>query len=528
MTALRFRRASLAWVAVAFSTRLAAAQTSEPGSVPPAVAPVATPAAGAAPAAAPPAAVVTVAPSVPQAVVVPAPVAAPTALLPAQVPVAAMPAPRPDEVAALREEVRLLRGEVEAQRRGSHPAPPPVVPKGLGYEPVWPWMLPPEGLSVASYLQAQYETHQDSQDQLNSNGQPLNQDRFSIRRARVGLTGEWEYAALALQLDANTTNGPQVDLRKAEASLQYRPDRARPPMLMATLGLFDTPFGYELDESPHTRFFMERTTASRAWFPGEPDLGVRLAGALGFFRWTIAAQNGEPLGEASPYVEEDPNAAKDVIARFGFDSQPLTRWQLAGGVSALSGQGFNAGSQASGSSLQWRDLNSSTGVSLNELTGVPSQGATPSQNFSRWAVGADLRTNFKWALGVTKVYAEFVLAQNLDRGLYVANPIVTGQDQREFGFYVAALQDVTKWAVVGLRYDYYDPNSNLFDQRLGMLIPYSEAIKTLSPIVGLVLPDRARLLVQYDIVHNALARNAVGVPTNLPDNVLTLRFQVQL
>ncbi len=509
MFVLRFRRASLAWVAVVLSSRLAAAQTSEPTPPPPG-----PPAAGPDP--------VVVAP------VAAAPVVAPPPVVTAS-PASSAP-PRADDVAALREEVRLLRAEVES-RRDEHPAPPPapsVPPRPLGYESVWPWMLPPEGISTASYVQAQYETHQDSQDQLSANGTTLNQDRFSIRRARVGLTGEWEYAALALQLDANTTNGPQVDLRKAEASLQYRPDRAHPPLLMATLGLFDTPFGYELDESPHKRFFMERSTASRAFFPGEPDLGVRFAGALGFFRWTIAAQNGEPLGEASPYVEQDPNSGKDVIFRFGFDSTPLPRFQLAGGVSALGGEGFSPGNVASGSSVQFHDMNGNGAIDASELVPVNGQTATPSQNFNRWAVGADLRTNFKTLLGVTKIYGEFVLAQNLDRGLYVANPVTTGLDQRELGFYVAAVQEVTRWAVIGLRYDFYDPNSNVFDRRSGMLIPYSEAIKTVSPLVALVLPDRARLLLQYDIIHNAYARSAVGVPTSLADNVLTLRLQVEL
>jgi hypothetical protein len=238
--------------------------------------------------------------------------------------------------------------------------------------------------------------------------------------------------------------------------------------------------------------------------------------------------NGQPLGEASPYVEQDPNSGKDVVFRFGFDAQPVPRLQLAGGVSALGGEGFSPGTVASGGGAQWHDLNTDSSVTLNEFTAVAGQTATPSQNFNRWAVGADFRTSFKWALGVTKVYGEFVLAQNLDRAVYPANPVATGLDQRELGFYVAAIQEVTRWAVVGLRYDYYDPNSNLFDHRLGMLIPYSEAIKTLSPIVGLILPDRARLLLQYDILHNAYARNAVGVPTSLADNVLTLRLQVQL
>jgi hypothetical protein len=215
------------------------------------------------------------------------------------------------------------------------PAPASAHQQPLGYEPSWPWALPPEGLSGSAYLQSQYENHQDSQDQLAANGQPLNKNRFSIRRARATFIGESEYVATVVELDANTTNGPQVDLRKAEASLQYRPDRSRPPLVMATLGLFDIPFGYEVTEPSRTRYFMETTTAGTSLFPGQADLGIRLAGAAGFWRWTIAAMNGQPLGEASPYVLMDPIDAKDVVFRFGVDTQPTRDLRLLGDVSAL-------------------------------------------------------------------------------------------------------------------------------------------------------------------------------------------------
>jgi hypothetical protein len=423
------------------------------------------------------------------------------------------------------EQLRALRADVEA-RDAAKKEPPPPPPKPLGYEPVWPWIMPPEGVSGYGYGQGQWETHQDSQDQLSANGALLNKDRFSIRRARAALLGEWQYAAFALELDANTTNGPQVDLRKAEMSLQYRPDRSAPAMLMGTLGLFDAPFGYELDESPRIRFFMERTAASQALFPGEPDLGFRLAGALGFFRWTMAAMNGQPLN--SPYVYQDPSASKDVFFRFGVDTHPLPDLQVAGGLSAINGEGFHAGSTAAGSSLQWHDVNQDGAVQASELVGVASQAATPSQLFRHWAVGADLRMNYRSWLGVTKIYGEVVVAQNFDRALYIADPVATGLDTRELGFYAAAVQEVTKWGAIGLRYDFYDPNSNAFDKRGGSLIPFSEAIKTISPMAALLLPDRARLVVQYDAIKNAYARNTLGVPTTLADNVFTLRFQVQL
>jgi hypothetical protein len=96
------------------------------------------------------------------------------------------------------------------------------------------------------------------------------------------------------------------------------------------------------------------------------------------------------------------------------------------------------------------------------------------------------------------------------------------------GYFVGVTQELFDYGVVGFRYDYYDPNSDLFDNRQGRVIPYSEALTTYSPLVGLVLPGRARLLFQYDINRNKLARDSRGVPTNLQNNAAFVRLQVEL
>jgi hypothetical protein len=437
-----------------------------------------------------------------------------------------------DDLTELRGELRAVKAQVEENRASSPDKGAPVARPGthpIGYEAFWPWVLPPEGFTPGAYIQAQYESHEDSQDQLFQGGAPMNQDRFLVRRARVSVVGEWQYAAIALEIDANTTSGPQVDLRKAEASIQYRPDRSRPPIVMATLGQFDTPFGYELVESPRTRWFMERSTLSRAFWPGEPDLGIRLAGALGFFRWTIAPINGEPLGEKSPYTLQDPNTAKDIVFRFGVDSMPREDLHIAAGVSTTRGRGFHAGTDATKSTIRWVDLNEDGVVQPFELQAVPGQAATPSQNFDRWAAGLDLRIHYRSRLGITKMYAEFVLGANMDRALFVADPILNGfRDQRELGYCIGVTQEIGPYGVVGFRYDSYDPNLDASDKRGGSLIPYSQAITTYSPLVGVVLPDRARLLFQYDVVRDALARSNTGVPTDLKNNAWTVRLQVQL
>jgi hypothetical protein len=419
------------------------------------------------------------------------------------------------------------------------PPPPPtiaaVIPvaeeappeHALGWEPFRPWVVPPEGVSTSAYAQLQYESHQDSRGQLFQGGALQNKDRFVVRRARLVAAGEWQYTALVLELDANTVSGSQVDLKKAEGSLQYRPDRKRPALVIGTLGLFDTPFGYELVEIPRTRWFMEPSTAARALWPGGSDVGLRLAGAVGFFRWTLAALNGHPQGESSPYALQDPIATKDVVVRVGVDVAPLHDLHVAGGISSTRGKGFHPGTDVTKPSVQWSDTNRDGVLQLNEVMGVPGQAATPSRTFDRSALGADLRVQFRWRAGVTKAYGELFVAQNMDRGLFVADPTITHVDQRELGYYVGLVQEIGRLGAVGFRYDVYDPNSDAFDTRQARLLPYDQAITTYAPVVAVTLPAHARLSFEYDFVKNALGRDSRGVPASLAMSTWALRLQVQ-
>jgi hypothetical protein len=59
-------------------------------------------------------------------------------------------------------------------------------------------------------------------------------------------------------------------------------------------------------------------------------------------------------------------------------------------------------------------------------------------------------------------------------------------------------------------------------------VPTSLATRTLSPMVALRIEDCARLSFQYDFVHDYLAKDARGVPTDAKNNQLTLRLQVEL
>ena len=121
-----------------------------------------------------------------------------------------------------------------------------------------------------------------------------------------------------------------------------------------------------------------------------------------------------------------------------------------------------------------------------------------------------------------------VVASNMDRGLFVADPVATGFDVRELGYYAAFVQDVLAWGFVGFRVDVYNPNADLFENRAGQLLPASQSITTLSPLVGFRIGERARLSLQYDHILDNLARDATGVPTDLKNDLITARLQVDL
>jgi hypothetical protein len=401
------------------------------------------------------------------------------------------------------------------------PLPPTPTPQAAGQLP---------GYRVSGYLQTQLESHQDSEDQVRQGGLLLNQNRFLLRRGRLRVERTWEHAEMILELDANTINGPTVAARTAEASLFYRGSQAAadPPLIKATMGIFNVPLGRELTEGPKKRHFVERTFASRAFFTGEPDVGLRLSGGIDFFRYAVAAVNGEPIDERSGFALRDPNGSKDLVARFGLDAPLSDAVRVAGGASMLRGKGFHPGTPAGKNQLVWRDLNEDGLPQQNEISSAPGLAALPSENFDRWAVGVDAELSVTSSLGVTHVFGEIVAASNLDRGLFVADPVIASQDIRELGYHVGLVQEIAPYALLGLRFETYDPNADFLDKRQGKLLPSTQRIEVFSPMVGLQLPGRAKLIYQVDFIRDFLARDRLGVPIDMRNDQSTLRLQVEL
>ena len=382
------------------------------------------------------------------------------------------------------------------------------------------------GFGIWGFVQAQYSANQISEDQLDADGQSLNQDGFAVPRARVRLDHGWKYAFATIELEAGTVDAP-VRLRRAEASLLYRgavPDN-KTPLIVLTGGITDIPFAAELAESQRDRLFLERSLPSQAIFPSNADLGAKLWGAYEFLDYSVALINGEPLGHSG--WPRDPNAAKDVTGRVGAQAQLGDVGLLKGGVSFYVGKGFSPGTPATKDTLQWVDLNSNGVVDSGEIQGLTGSSAIESQNFNRFAAALDIGTTWVLPWGPLQAGGELFVASNLDRGLVPNDPITSGADSRQLGASAFLQQGITKWVLLGVRGSFYDPNSNIVEQREGDFHLKNQQFGELSPSLA-VLIDRARLTGQYDFVFDHLGRDSAGVPSNVANNRFTIRLQVDL
>jgi hypothetical protein len=469
---------------------------------------------------------------------------APPAAPSAATPVAGPPppgAPLPSPVDPLRE-LAELRARLEALEAKVTAEPKPTVAQAR--EPVLttstapttsfeasPWSrVYPRGLVLGGYVQGQYQQSQASQDQLDANGSTLNQNRFLVRRARLRVDSGWKYTSLTVEMDGNDENGLALGLRRAEASVLLRaPEADRAPLAVATVGLMSIPFGYELYEPNRTRLFLERTTGSRALFPGESDFGASVSGAIGFFRYGVGVFNGTPVPDSVPSaIGFDPTSEKELLARFGAETRPDRDLGVAGGLSFAKGTGFHAGTPATKATVQWQDTNANGVVDPGEIIGVPGQAATTSKTFSRWALGVDLELRANLPMGRGILYGEAYVGSNYDRGLFVADPVASGVNLREVGWYVAYVQEVLRYGLVGLRVDAYNPNGDATLQRAGSLLPLDQTITTWSPLIGVVLQDRARLVFEYDHILNNQGLTAQGVPAAIAEDLWALRLQVEM
>lgn len=433
------------------------------------------------------------------------------------------------ELARQGEQLRLLEEELTAQREALHntrklaerlsaveqraaATPSPT-------EPVLRW---------TGYVQVDWVVHnQLSHNEVDHSGNsPLNQDRFTLRRGRLRAEAQHHWYGAALEVDANTTNGAQLRPVNAEVNVHWPEQLAEGGFrIRASAGLVRIPFGFELQESNTQRPFLERSQMLRALFPGEYDVGARLGVGFRAIELSIAAMNGHPAGDrVFPLLA--PSRSKDILGRLGAAIDVSDRVQFHVGISAEAGTGFHTGTPTTKDQLTWRDDNGDGIVQATEIQVIAGSTGSASTTFNRHAIGADATLGIRWyPLGELALRAEVIRAVNLDRGVEPADPVGAGYDLRELGWYIGAAQEITPYALIGVRYDRYNPDKDAAEQVAARLVPGDRSYSTLA-LLAMARYENARLSIEYDKNGNALGRDASGAPTTLKCDSVTIRGQV--
>lgn len=360
-----------------------------------------------------------------------------------------------------------------------------------------------------------------------STGQPLNQQRFVIPRARVRVETHRDQLFGAIEVDGNTLNGATARLLGAQAGWTYAPDRqpGEPALLVVTAGLFPIPFGVDVPAAVRDKPFLEQPALSRALFPGNFDAGAKLAGGYGLARWSLAIMNGAPVGDAQ-WKGKDPSASYDFVGRIGADIPGPRRLRIEVGVSALSGKGLHPGTPPTKDGIQWVDDNQNGIVDPTEIQIVAGSPGEPSQPFSRSALGADLAIHWcLCAVGTGVAFFEGAFATNLDRGVVYADPVAASRDLRQLGFAIGAVQNLGDHGQIGVRYDRYDADRDAMDREGVDLVNVHKIFSTLG-VMANAQWDAARLTLEYDREHNPFGRGDNGAPATRAADRVTLRAQV--
>jgi hypothetical protein len=385
-------------------------------------------------------------------------------------------------------------------------------------------------LNVSGYVQADTRFFdQASVDDIDpGTGQPLNAIAFTIRRAELMLDAKRDLkfvvVGATIELVGSTAHGPALALGEAEATAAWP---GKEPLLAGSVGIMHIPFGVEATEPITERLFLEESNLTRAMFPGDLDLGMRLRGQWSFLRYALAAMNGNPIGDPT-FPLRAPSRDKDVLGRVGVDFDVVDSVNVRAGVSGLSGVGFHVGQRPTKDTLVWRDANEDGLVQASELTAIGGTSGTASEVFHHGALGADARVQWDVpVIGTLSVDGDVTLATNLDRALQPADPIVVGHDLRELGWRVAVTQQLSKFVYVGVRYDEYNPDLDALDTRAGTVVPTDATVSTWSFAAAVLWPHVGKLLAEYDHNDNALGVDVNGVPTTLASDTFAVRAQAE-
>ena len=393
-------------------------------------------------------------------------------------------------------------------------------------------------LKISGLIQAQAMFYSDT-NILSSNSNPYRngqQAQFLVRRGR-----------LKAAYDAG--NGSQwvmqYDIKQSGVTPQDIYVKWSEPWLKTfslQAGLQDIPFGYEIGYSSSTMEWLERSRFERnAMFKDEKDVGFILGIApkvpgLDDFSIKLAALSGYG-------ITDDVNDPKCFVGRLN-----LAKNFADEGVGLAAGVSYYMDSREALSTIKFKDASKNTKDSVFQGQYYVVDGSgTPVHNDFHHKLDANLLgadAQITWddsylpGLAGLKLMGELYTGKAIGTSGGNTRSILTSDVlyvRKTLGWYVSLVQNIDKLAQVVVRYDVYDPNTDVSGDDIGKVAGTSKADLAYDSWyfgVNWFLNGNTKLAIGYDLVNNektASIKNASVAASNftgdVDDNILTARIQ---
>jgi hypothetical protein len=293
-----------------------------------------------------------------------------------------------------------------------------------------------------------------------------------------------------------------------------------------TMGMFARPFGYEVNLASADRESPERGRMSQLLMKTERDLGAMVSfeprrkdHPLRHFKLDVGFFNGPGLSSPADY-----DSYKDLIARASVKPYALSKTvSFSAGLSLLNG-GF----------LQNTRYIYREGESNGIKTFVPDSSLSNlNTKAPRRYAGADVQVKFKHKSGYTELRAEYwqgtqtaTAATSETPAALLTEPSYT----RKFnGAFIYLLHNIVNvHHQLGIKYDWYDPNTRVSGNDIGRPGSSLSATDIKYSTLGFgylcYINDNLKLVLWYDMIKNENTQLA-GYSSDLKDNTFTCRLQ---
>jgi hypothetical protein len=400
-------------------------------------------------------------------------------------------------------------------------------------------------LRITGYMQAQWQLTDTLGAATGFSGGAFpkySDNRFAVRRGRIKFTYENEFSTYVLQLDG-TEKGVAIKdayIAVREPWVQY---------VTFTAGVFDRPFGYEINYSSSARETPERSRIFQTLFPGERDLGAKI---------TLQPRKGTRFDFikldaglfAGNGINSEFDSKKDFIGHLAIaKSNREENFKFGLGVSYYNGGVF----QGTNVVYSMKTLAEGTNGFVADSS------KSNKYNFAdRTYMGVDAQFNLLSPLGITTLRGEYLWGtqpgssdKQLDadgKELPVTGnvslatgtaPLVDTYIRDFSGGYVYLIQSIgqSKFQVV-VKYDWMDPNTKVsgteIAKKAGSASTYMTKADIAYQTIGFGLNFRLNSQVKLTAYNEIVTNEKTGISgTNsinnytkdLKDNVFTLRMQ---